>query len=126
MDTNTNKSIVELRMEMEEVRRSMEQTLGEIRQEVAIGLDWQRYVQRYPEVALTAAGVLGWIIGRSLRTNRQISSFDRGATTPQLDDSSSLSRFADQVVSLISSQILALVAVRLKDLWSSKHETVDS
>jgi hypothetical protein len=113
-------------MEMEEVRRSMEQTLGEIRQEVTIGLDWQRYVQRYPEVALAAAGGLGWIIGRSLRTNRQISSFGGGATTPQLDDSSSLSRFADQMISLISSQILALVAVRLRDWWSSKHETVDS
>jgi hypothetical protein len=70
MDTNADKSIVELRQDMEEVRQSMAETLGEIRQEVTRGLDWQRYVQRYPEVALAAAGGLGWIIGRSFRTNR--------------------------------------------------------
>jgi hypothetical protein len=126
MDTNTNKSIVELRKDMEEVRRSMAQTLGEIRQEVATGLEWQRYVQRYPEVALAAAGGLGWMIGRSLRTNRHTSSFDRAETTRQLHDSSPSTQFADQVVSLISSQILALVAVHLKNLWSSKQDAVDS
>jgi hypothetical protein len=77
MDKNPDKSILELQNDMEAIRHSMAQTLGEIRQELARGLDWQSYVQsyvkNYPAIALIAVGSLGWIIGRQLKKPKTLS-----------------------------------------------------
>jgi hypothetical protein len=103
----------------------MAETLGEIRAEVSKGLDWQRYVQRYPEAALAAAGAVGWIIGRKLSTNSRTASFDQShvGSPTQFDSSSRFARFTDQVVSVILNQVLAVVAGHFKDLWSNKVKT---
>ena len=122
MDRNPNESILELQNEMEETRRSMAQTLGEIRQEVAEGLDWQNYVRRYPASALAIAGGVGWIVGR--RLGKPVSSSYINGPTGSLQtharSSTVLQRMADRALSLIASQIMAVVAIHVKDLLSSR------
>jgi len=108
---------------MEETRRSMAQTFEEIRQEVAEGLDWQSYVRRYPAPALAVAGGVGWMIGRRLGKQTQVSSADlngpAGSSQIHSRSSTALSRIADRAVSLLASQIMAVLAVRLDDFLSS-------
>jgi|RhiMetdeSRZDD1v2_1073273.scaffolds.fasta_scaffold08599_13 hypothetical protein len=123
MDRNPNESILELQNEMEETRRSMAQTFEEIRQEVAEGLDWQSYVRRYPAPALAVAGGVGWMIGRRLGKQTQVSSADlngpAGSSQIHSRSSTALSRIADRAVSLLASQIMAVLAVHLNDFLSS-------
>src|SRR5262249_25647654 len=121
MDRNPDESILELQNEMEETRRSMAQTLGEIRQEVAEGLDWQNYVRRYPASALAIAGGVGWMIGR--RVGKDVSSADingpAGFLQTHSRSSTALQRMADRAVSLVASQVMAVLAIHLKDFLSS-------
>jgi hypothetical protein len=124
MDKGPDYSALALQNDMEETRRSMTRTLGEIRQEVVQGLAWQNYVKRYPAAALMAAAGLGWIIGRQLKKPSSVSSFNSlnsGQVPPQAAYSSSFSKIGEKIVSLVSSEILAVLAVQLKDFLSSRR-----
>jgi hypothetical protein len=124
MDKSPDYSALALQNDMEETRRSMTRTLGEIRQEVVEGLAWQNYVKRYPAAALMAAAGLGWIIGRQLKKPSSVSSFNglhSGQVPPQGAYSSGFSKIGEKIVSLVSSEILALLALQLKDFLSSRR-----
>src|SRR5262245_7377363 len=118
MDRKPDESFLELQKDIDETRRSMAQTLGEIRQEVAEGLDWRSYIRCYPAATLVAAAGVGWIVGRWLRGRRQgsPSENDTGLQSLQTNprSSTSVSRMADRAVSLIAGQIMAVLAVHLR------------
>jgi hypothetical protein len=125
MDKNPDYPILEtteeLRKHMEERRHSMARTVGQMRQEMEEALDWETYVRRYPGTVLMAAGTLGWIVGRHLKKKHNLSSPSdslHGVSSPQsVEGSTRLSRIADQIVSSIFSQALAVLAISLKEVF---------
>src|SRR5262245_37439436 len=130
MDRKPDKSLLEVRKDIDETRCSMAQTLGEIRQEVEEGLDWRSYIRCYPAAALAAAGGVVWIVGRRLRGRRQgsLSESDKALKSSEAypHSSSAVSRMADRVASLIAGQIMAVLAVHLRDFLLSPPGNPDS
>ena len=48
------------------------ETVGEIKPELSEAGQWRTYVQRHPGSCLLAGGALGWILGRSLRSQSPV------------------------------------------------------
>src|SRR5262245_55869917 len=94
----------ELQNDMEQRRRSMARTIGEIRQEMAQALDLETYVRRYPGAVLVGAGILGWMVGRRLGKKHKFSpsdGFPDISSAPSIKESTTLSRIAEQIVSSV-------------------------
>jgi len=110
---------------MDDTRHSMADTMGEIKQELSAAVDWETYVQRYPEACLLAGGAIGWVIGRRLGalSDEPTPSFViREALPIQPSEPSTLTRMAEMVVSSVFAQALPLFAAKMRQfLGATAH-----
>jgi hypothetical protein len=59
-----------LQVEMDRARRSISETVGDLKTEVRQALDWQTYVRRHPGTCLVSGGLAGLLLGRALKGPR--------------------------------------------------------
>jgi hypothetical protein len=104
----TRDQYLEFKQELQDV---MAETVGNIKPELAEEFEWRTYVQRHPGTCLLAGGALGWILGRSLRSQ---SPAVPARPKIQGSESSMFPRMADKVVSSVLAEALPLIAARMR------------
>jgi hypothetical protein len=104
----TSDQYLEFTQELQDV---MAETVGEIKPELAEELEWRTYVQRHPGTCLLAGGAIGWILGRSLRSQSRAV-----PAQPKIrgSESSMFPTMAGKVVSSVLAEALPLIAVRMR------------
>ena len=107
MDQTSNQYL-EFRQELQDV---MAETVGEIKPELTEAFAWRAYVQRHPGTCLLAGGALGWILGRSLRSDSP--PVPAKPKRPG-SESSMFPRMADKVVSSVLAEALPLIAAKVR------------
>ena len=104
----TSDQYLEFRQELQDM---LAETVGEIKPVLAEEFEWKTYVQRHPGTCLLAGGALGWILGRSLRSE---SPPVPAKPKIQGSESSMFPRMADKVVSSVLAEALPLIAAKVR------------
>lgn len=66
MDQGRDVETRRLREAMDTTRASIRDTVGQLREKVSEAVDWRHYVTRYPGASLTAAAMLGVLVGHQI------------------------------------------------------------
>jgi hypothetical protein len=109
-----NVSTTELREAMEATRRSIQDTVEELRHRVGEAMDWRSYIERYPMASLTMAAGTGIIIGRRL-----------GSLAEPGTDGGILHRSLSQV-SHVSQQVIPASGRKLSEPWARAGSRLES
>jgi hypothetical protein len=120
----------ELQKQMDETRRSMSETVDEIKDELSQALKWQTYVRRYPGAFLVGGGLVGVMLGRVIKGsgselpgNKGRSGMTGTLRTSALDGSyrpsgenPTLRRVAELLTSAVIGQVVPILSAKLKKL----------
>ena len=98
-------------LELKSLQDVMVETVGQIKPLLAGEFEWKTYVQCHPGTCLLAGGALGWILGRTLRSD---SPPVPAKPKIQGSESSMFPRMADKVVSSVLAEALALIAAKVR------------
>lgn len=103
MDQHEDLKAAPLREAMDSTRRSIQGTVGELRDRVGEAMDWRSYIQRYPMASLALAAGAGMYLGRRLGNLAELPS-DESSIVPR-----SISQAASQVMP---------ASARLNESWA--------
>ena len=129
-DTGRVGSKEELRRHMDETRRSMSETVGEIKSELSSALDWRTYVRRYPEAYLVGGVLLGVVVGRMVKgrtlpeepryrplpaRRAEVEEFTPApAAAPKPDEDSPLRRMGEMLATAVIAQVAPVLSSALR------------
>jgi hypothetical protein len=115
----------ELHRQMDETRRSMSETVGEIKDELSQALKWQTYLRRYPGAFLVGGGLVGVMLGRAIKGSGcelpanegrvgtlRTSSLDKSYRTS--GENPTLRRVAELLTSAVIGQVVPILSAKLK------------
>jgi len=126
---NTN-SKEALQRQMDETRRSMSETVDEIKDELSQALKWQTYLRKYPGAFLVGGGVVGVMLGRAIKGSGadlpgnegwrgtigtpRTSAFDRSYRPS--GENPTLRRVAELLTSAVIGQVVPILSAKLKKM----------
>jgi hypothetical protein len=113
VDEDGNVSTTELRAAMEATRRSIHDTVEQLRDRMGEAMDWRSYIERYPMASLTMAAGTGIFLGRRL-----------GALTETPSDGGILHRSLSQVSHV--SQIVPASGHTFSEPWARAGSRLES
>lgn len=113
MDEDGNVTTTELRAAMEGTRRSIHDTVEELRHRMGEAMDWRSYIERYPMASLTIAAGTGMVLGRRL-----------GSLTEMPSDGGILHRSLSQVSHV--SQIVPASGRAFSEPWARAGSRLES
>jgi hypothetical protein len=119
---------VELQRQMDETRKSMSETVDEIKDELSQALKWQTYLRRYPGAFLIGSGLVGVMLGRALKGSgselpgyERRSGISRAVRTGDSDrpyrlsgENPTLRRVAEMLTSAVIGQVVPILSAKLK------------
>jgi len=120
----------ELHRQMDETRKSMSETVDEIKDELSQALKWQTYLRRYPGAFLVGGGLVGVMLGRAIKGSRcELPRYeDHGGMigtlrTSALDkpyrtsgENPTVRRVAELLTSAVIGQVVPILSAKLKRL----------
>jgi len=123
----------ELQRQMDETRRSMSETVDEIKDELSQALKWQTYVRRYPGAFLVGGGLVGVMLGRAIKGsgcelpgnevrrgtigNLRTSALNRSYRSS--GENPTLRRVAELLTSAVIGQVVPILSAKLKKLMGA-------
>jgi hypothetical protein len=129
----------ELQRQMDVTRRSMSETVDEIKGELSQALKWQTYVRRYPGAFLIGGGALGVMLGRAMKGSApelpgsegrvgtsgrlRTSAIDR--TYRPSGENSTVRRVAEMLTSAVIGQAVPIISAKLKKLMGAESFAPD-
>ena len=113
MDEDGNVTTAELRAAMDGTRRSIHDTVEELRHRMGEAMDWRSYIERYPMASLTMAAGTGMLLGRRL-----------GSLAEMPSDGSIVHRSVSQVSQV--SQIMPASSGRFSEPWARAGSRLES
>jgi len=120
----------ELQKQMDETRKSMSETVDEIKDELSQALKWQTYLRRYPGAFLVGGGIVGVMLGRAIKGSGSELPGNKGRSgmsgtlRASASDGSyrfsgenpTLRRVAELLTSAVIGQVVPILSAKLKKL----------